>query len=117
MASIAPELAEAFVQLGEPISEIVKLGALLVFGATLALQLDAPALAFSALTLLGARPIALLFAFLGGGLASCAARRARYRGGWDSSTPSTSARRTGRAGTVPAHPGDLLGICTALVRS
>lgn len=68
LTSIREDLATAFVRVGEPISEAIKLAALLVFGATLSLRLDPTTLIFAAVALLVARPVALLFAFLGGGL-------------------------------------------------
>jgi sodium/hydrogen antiporter len=68
LASLRHDLATAFTGVGEPLSEAVKLAALLVFGASLTLTLDAPALVFAALVLVAARPVALLFAFFGGGL-------------------------------------------------
>jgi NhaP-type Na+/H+ or K+/H+ antiporter len=68
LATLRGDLAAAFVRVGEPISEVIKLAALLVFGVTLSLGLDPATLAFAAIALLVARPVALLFAFLGGGL-------------------------------------------------
>ena len=68
LASLRRDLATAFTRVGEPLSEAVKLAALLVFGASLTLTLDTTALVFAALVLVVARPVALLLAFFGGGL-------------------------------------------------
>lgn len=68
LASINGDLAKAFEQIGEPLSEAVKLATLLVFGATMSLDLSFGALAFAVVTLLAARPVALALAFLGHGM-------------------------------------------------
>jgi NhaP-type Na+/H+ or K+/H+ antiporter len=65
LATINGELAEAFEQIGEPISEAVKLATLLVFGATMSIDLSIGTFAFAFVTLLAARPIALALAFIG----------------------------------------------------
>jgi len=68
LATARGNLAKSFRSVGEPLSEAVKLGTLLVFGATLSLDLDVPALVFAAIVLIAARPTAILLAFLGNGL-------------------------------------------------
>lgn len=65
LATINGELAAAFEQVGEPVSEAVKLATLLVFGATMSLDVSVGVIAFAIVTLLAARPIALAFAFIG----------------------------------------------------
>ncbi len=62
LATVRPSFAKAFQQIGEPVSELVKLAALFVFGATMAVALDAAAIIFAAIALLASRPIALLLA-------------------------------------------------------
>lgn len=64
-ATTNDELAKAFEQIGEPLSEAVKLATLLVFGATISLELSFASIAFAIVTLLAARPIALALAFIG----------------------------------------------------
>jgi NhaP-type Na+/H+ or K+/H+ antiporter len=68
LATYGPEFADEIVKIGEPFSEVVKLAVLFVFGASLTLALEPPALLFTAFALLAARPIALVLAFVGGGL-------------------------------------------------
>ena len=65
LATVKAELAEAFGRIGEPLSEAIKLATLLVFGATVSLDVTPAGLVFTALTLLAARPIALALAFIG----------------------------------------------------
>lgn len=67
-ATMHANLARSLVVLGEPISEALKLGSLLVFGAALSLSLDWRIVLFTALALLAARPLALFASFLGGEL-------------------------------------------------
>lgn len=68
LATLRSDLAQSLVRIGEPLTEAVKLAALLVFGAALSLQFDLVVIGFAAAALLAARPVALLLAFLGGGL-------------------------------------------------
>lgn len=72
LATVRPEFASALRKIGVPIAEAVKLATLLVFGAVLSLPfLVATGLrgvAFALAALLAARPLALVFALLGGGL-------------------------------------------------
>lgn len=72
LASQRSEFAADFRRVGEPVAEALKLATLLVFGATLSLGTlrspGLPGLAFTAVTLLAARPLALVLAFKGGGL-------------------------------------------------
>lgn len=68
LASLAPRAREAFAPLGEAVSETLKLGALLVFGALLTPDLlGAPAAhyAFALLVILVARPAAMAVSLLG----------------------------------------------------
>jgi NhaP-type Na+/H+ or K+/H+ antiporter len=67
-ASVRKDLAHAFADVGEPLSEALKLGTLLIFGATLKFDFEMSHLLFAAAALLAARPLALLLAFLGGDL-------------------------------------------------
>jgi NhaP-type Na+/H+ or K+/H+ antiporter len=73
VASITPGLAAELRKLGQPLTEALKLAALLVFGATLRWEwLVAEGWrgpAFAALALLAARPLALVLALFRGGLA------------------------------------------------
>ncbi|HVZ32877.1 MAG TPA: cation:proton antiporter, partial [Polyangiaceae bacterium] len=72
LATLRPQFALALRQLGMPIAEVLKLATLLVFGAVLSLPslfvAGMPSLVFALVALLAARPIALVFALLGGGL-------------------------------------------------
>lgn len=62
IATLAPDVAHAFQRLADPISEALKLGVLLIFGATATIATDWRALVFAGITLVMARPIALVFA-------------------------------------------------------
>lgn len=72
LATVHSEFAVEFRALGAPLAEALKLAALLVFGAKLRLpwlvQAGASGLLFAAIALVAARPIALVFAFIGGPL-------------------------------------------------
>ena len=65
VASTSRTCAASYFSIGDPLSEGVKLAALLVFGAALTLQLDWRAIVYTAIALLLARPIGLLLAFVG----------------------------------------------------
>jgi NhaP-type Na+/H+ or K+/H+ antiporter len=70
IASISPEVKEAFSRFGELVTELLKLSALLVFGAlvspqVLTTQIDWNGYLFAALAILLVRPVALAFAFVG----------------------------------------------------
>jgi NhaP-type Na+/H+ or K+/H+ antiporter len=70
VASIRPEVRDAFSKFGELVTELLKLAALLVFGAlvspqVLSTQIDWGGYVFAALALLVVRPVALAFAFIG----------------------------------------------------
>jgi NhaP-type Na+/H+ or K+/H+ antiporter len=71
-ASVGPQHASSLRQLGRPLAEILKLAALLIFGAVLTLpallRFGAAGLVFAAVALLVARPLGLVLALLGGGL-------------------------------------------------
>ncbi|MEZ5139320.1 MAG: cation:proton antiporter [Acidimicrobiales bacterium] len=77
-----PACADSFRTLGEPLGELLKLAALLLFGALIApsllLEDGLGAVAFTVLALLVARPVALAVALLGSGLD----RRERLVAGW-----------------------------------
>lgn len=68
IATMSPELREAFHEFGELVAELLKLGALLVFGALISLQflgdIGVSGYLFAALALFAARPIALGIALL-----------------------------------------------------
>ncbi|MEO6019985.1 MAG: cation:proton antiporter [Knoellia sp.] len=68
LASIGPRQAERFAEFGELISELLKLGALLVFGAlitpTFIGEIDPLGWVFALLAIVVARPVALWFSFL-----------------------------------------------------
>jgi NhaP-type Na+/H+ or K+/H+ antiporter len=72
LGSLRPDLAKELRQVGAPLAEATKLATLFVFGSSLTLAaLVAPGLrglGFAALTLLAARPVSLVFAFIGGSL-------------------------------------------------
>lgn len=72
LASMRPRFASASRQIGVPIAEAVKLGTLLIFGAMLSLPFllstGLRGAAFAVAALVAARPLALVFALLGGGL-------------------------------------------------
>lgn len=72
VASAAPRLRDRYQALGEQVGTVLKLGALLVFGAMLSWSqlrsLSWADWAFAALTLLVARPVGLLLSVLGSGL-------------------------------------------------
>ncbi len=62
LATVAPDVASAFRRVADPLSEALKLGVLMFFGAVLTLATDWRAIAFAAITLVAARPISLLVA-------------------------------------------------------
>jgi sodium/hydrogen antiporter len=69
LAAMLPRTRDSFAPFGEPLSEILKLAALLLFGATISPQLlhglGVPALAFAALALVVARPVGVWLSLLG----------------------------------------------------
>ena len=69
IASICPEVREAFHQFGEVLAELLKLAALLVFGALMSLEVmhetSLADYAFVALVLFLARPVAIILSLLG----------------------------------------------------
>lgn len=69
LATVGPRQAERFAEFGELISELLKLGALLVFGAlitpTFISEIEGLGWVFAVLAIVLARPIALWFSFLG----------------------------------------------------
>lgn len=69
VATVGPEIRNAFREFGEPITELLKLLALLLFGALLPLEtltaLPAGAYLFAVLVLVGARPLSIGIALLG----------------------------------------------------
>ncbi len=68
LATVRGDLARTFVQTGEPMSEAIKLAVLLLFGASLTFDFELSHIVLAGLTVIAARPIALLLAFIGGGL-------------------------------------------------
>ncbi len=72
LVTMRPEFATAFRQVGAPVAEAIKLATLLIFGAVLSvpflLATGLGGFVFATGTLLAARPLALIFAFLGGDL-------------------------------------------------
>lgn len=72
VASVGPDQRESFEQFGELVSELLKLAALLVFGALITITVIAEngwlGIAFAVLALLLPRSIALVVSFLGSGL-------------------------------------------------
>ena len=72
VASVSPPIVAAFHVFGELVAEILKLGAVLVFGAlispTFLGEISFNGYAFAVVTLFLARPIALAFSLLGSGL-------------------------------------------------
>jgi sodium/hydrogen antiporter len=69
LASLAPRARERFQPMGEPLAEILKLAALLLFGALiqpeLFVELGVAAWIFTALVLVAARPLAIFLSLLG----------------------------------------------------
>lgn len=72
IATLGPDLADEFESFGEPLSELLKLGALMVFGALISVtflrEIPLGGYIFAALTLLAVRPLALGISFVGDGL-------------------------------------------------
>ena len=75
MATIGPKVREAFHRFGELVAELLKLAALLVFGALMSPQflMEIPwtGYVFAVLVLLAVRPIALGIALFGSRLGWC----------------------------------------------
>ena len=69
IASLAPELGDSFHEFGELVTELLKLGAILVFGALISPsflgEIPLTGYAFAALALVVARPVAIGASFLG----------------------------------------------------
>lgn len=69
IATLAPELRDAFHEFGELVTELLKLVAILVFGALISPaflgEIPAPGYLFALLALLVARPVAIALSFLG----------------------------------------------------
>ncbi|MCZ7572435.1 MAG: cation:proton antiporter [Ardenticatenaceae bacterium] len=72
IATVSPEARDEFRVFGERVTELLKLAALLVFGALISpgsfMEVDPQVVAFLVLVLLGARPVAFGIALLGSGL-------------------------------------------------
>ncbi|WP_298462288.1 sodium:proton antiporter [uncultured Cellulomonas sp.] len=73
LASLSPGLRHEFEQFGELVTELLKLGAILVFGALITpvflfREIDAAGWVFAVLALVVARPVALQVSFWGSGL-------------------------------------------------
>lgn len=72
VATLAPEIRETFRRVGEPITELLKLAALLVFGALLSAEnfgdIGTGDVAFAVLVIVAARPVAILVSLVGSGL-------------------------------------------------
>lgn len=82
MATVSPDLTHSFHRFGELIAELLKLAALLLFGALISLQhvteISWPAYSFALLALLAVRPVAVLLALAGSGLP----RAEKLSAGW-----------------------------------
>lgn len=74
LVTMCPKLAQEFLRLGAPLAEAIKLATLLVFGSLLTTQfLMASGIAglfFAVVAILMARPLAILLAFINGGLST-----------------------------------------------